>query len=164
MITNAPSMSVPLFKTFLVTSLGIFISESDRLCYTKTKTTLFKAEFELAKKAYLKSIKTAVADGKIPKELVINWHQTGVNVVPASQWTQNWRSTITVAGAMSGQILPFQVLYEGKTERCHPSNSAFPEGFDIGIPLNHWLMHRQASDLSRISLFPMLWPLVRALN
>ena len=26
------------------------------------------------------------------------------------------RITITVAGTMSGQILPFQVLYEGKTE------------------------------------------------
>lgn len=55
-----------------------------RKASTKTKITLSKAEFELAKKAYLKNIKTAVADGKIRKELVINWDRTGVNVVPAS--------------------------------------------------------------------------------
>ena len=76
-----------------------------------------------------------------------------VNVVPASQWTQAERGssrvdvagigdkrqiTITVAGTMSGQVLPFQVLYEGKTERCHPSNSTFPEGFDIWHTPNHW--------------------------
>ena len=48
--------------------------------------------------------------------------------------------TITVAGTMSGQILPFQVLYEGKTERCHPSNSTFPEGFDV------WHTPNQCAD------------------
>ena len=32
--------------------------------------------------------KKAVKDGKIPPELAINWDQTGVNVVPSSQWTQ----------------------------------------------------------------------------
>ena len=52
-----------------------------------------KAEFVVAKEAYLKNIKTAVADGKIPKELVINWDQTGVNVVTASQWTQAERGS-----------------------------------------------------------------------
>ena len=45
--------------------------------------------------------------------------------------------TVTVAGALSGKLLPFQVLYEGKTERCHPS-TAFPEGFDIWHTPNHW--------------------------
>lgn len=55
---------------------------------SKTKISLSKSEFELAKKSYLKGIKKAVADAKIPAELEINWDQTGVNVVPASQWTQ----------------------------------------------------------------------------
>ena len=43
---------------------------------TKTKTSLSKSEFELAKKPYLKRIKKAVADAKIPAELVINWDQS----------------------------------------------------------------------------------------
>ena len=123
-----------------------------RKATTKTKTSLSKPEFELAKKTYLKKIKKAVVDGKIPPELVINWDQTGVNVVPASQWTQAEKGssrveiagvgdkrqiTVTVAGTLSGKLLPFQVLYEGKTEQCHPS-TAFPEGFDIWHTPNHW--------------------------
>ena len=123
-----------------------------RKATTKTKTSLWKSELELAKKSYLKRIKKAVADAKIPAELVINWDQTGVNVVPASQWTQEEKGSsrvevagvgdkrqimVTVAGTLSGKLLPFQVLYEGKTERCHPS-TAFPEGFDIWHTPNHW--------------------------
>ena len=119
---------------------------------TNTKTSLSKPEFELAKKTYLKKIKKAVVDGKIQPELVINWDQTGVNVVPASQWTQAEKGssrveiagvgdkrqiTVTVAGTLSGKLLPFQVLYESKTEQCHPS-TAFPEGFDIWHTPNHW--------------------------
>ena len=34
-------------------------------------------------------------------------------------------------------MLPFQVLYEGKTDRCHP-RSSFPEGFDVSHTPNHW--------------------------
>ena len=52
---------------------------------TKTKTSLSRSEFESAKKSYLKKIKRAVIDAKIPKELVINWDQTGINVIPSSQ-------------------------------------------------------------------------------
>ena len=33
-------------------------------------------------KLYLRQIKKAVKDGKIPPELVINWDQTGVNIFP----------------------------------------------------------------------------------
>ena len=123
-----------------------------RKATTKTKLSLSKPEFELAKKRYLKQIKRAVTDAKIPPPLIINWDQTGVNVVPASQWTQEEQGssrievagvgdkrqiTITVAGTLSGTLLPFQVLYEGKTERCHPSAN-FPEGFDIWHTPNHW--------------------------
>ena len=38
--------------------------------------------------------------------------------------------TVTVAGTLSGKLLPFQILYEGKTERCHQPTQ-FPERFDI---------------------------------
>ena len=73
-----------------------------RKASTKTKTSLTKVEFELVKKAYLKKIKNTVADGKIPNELVINWDQTGVNVVPASQWTQAERGSSRVEVAEVG--------------------------------------------------------------
>jgi hypothetical protein len=39
------------------------------------------------KDKYLKSIESKVEMYKIPSELVINWDQTGINIVPVSQWT-----------------------------------------------------------------------------
>ena len=71
-----------------------------------------------------------------------------MNGVPASQWTQEEKGfsrveiagvgdkrqiMVTVAGTLSGKLLPF----EGKTERFHPS-TAFPEWFDIWHTPNHW--------------------------
>ena len=82
---------------------------------------------------------------KIPSQLVINWDQAGVKLVPSSNWTleqqgaeqveiagQNDKCqvTATLAGTLSGELLPLQILYQGKTERCHPSQT-FPDGFDI---------------------------------
>lgn len=118
----------------------------------KCKLTLTDEAFEKAKKSYLKKIKRSVKDGKIPPELVINMDQTGIKVIPASEWTQEERGsarvevagigdkrqiTVTLAGTLSGRLLPFQVLYEGKTARCHPV-TAFPEGCDIWHTPNHW--------------------------
>ena len=93
-----------------------------------------------------------VADAKIPQELVINWDQTGVNVFPASWWTQEEKGssrvevdgvedqhqiTVTVAGTFCGKHLSLLMLYMGKTEWCHPS-TAFPKGFDIYVAHSHW--------------------------
>ena len=38
---------------------------------------------------------------------------------------------------MVGEMLPMQILYTGKTERCHPAYS-FPPDFDIFHTPNHW--------------------------
>ena len=38
---------------------------------------------------------------------------------------------------MSGDALPFQLIYEGKTSRCLPSYS-FPKGFDITCNPTQW--------------------------
>ena len=75
-----------------------------------------------------------------------------LNVVPSSQWTQAEKGattvkiaggsdmhqvTVSVPGTLSGKLLPFQILYEGKTEQCHPL-SQFPEGFDTWHTPDHW--------------------------
>ena len=38
---------------------------------------------------------------------------------------------------MEGEFLPPQLLYEGRTERCHPSFK-FPEDWDVWHLSNHW--------------------------
>ena len=72
--------------------LGLLIPQKDGLCEEKDNLkALTQDEFAAVKKQYLRQIKKAVKDGKIPPEPVINWDQTGVNVVPTSQWTQEER-------------------------------------------------------------------------
>ena len=96
-----------------------------RKATTKTRPALIREEFAAVKKQYLRQIKKTVKDGKIPPVLVINWDQTGVNVVPSSQWTQAEQGStrveiagagdkqqITLVGTLSGKLLPFQILYE----------------------------------------------------
>ena len=123
-----------------------------RKASTKTKSSLSEQEFLAAKAAYLGKIKRVVTDCKIPPQLIMNWDQSGVNVVPSSQWTlapsgstrveiagfgDKRQITLTIAGTLSGYILPFQILYEGKTEWCHPA-AQFPSGFDVWHTPNHW--------------------------
>ena len=45
--------------------------------------------------------------------------------------------TAMFAGTLSGEFLPIQVLYQGRTERVHP-RYRFAETFDIWHTPNHW--------------------------
>ena len=88
----------------------------------------------------------------IPSELVLNWDQTGIHLVPAPDWTMDSRGaqrveiahlgdkqqvTATFASSLSGVFLPMHILYAGKTDRCHPHYTMPPE-FDIWHTPNHW--------------------------
>ena len=45
--------------------------------------------------------------------------------------------TATFAASLSGSFLPFQLVYQGKTSKCHPSID-FPKGWHITHSSNHW--------------------------
>ena len=79
---------------------------------------------------------------EITPYLVINWDQTGIHYVPVSSWTMeiaglkqveiaggdNKRQiTVVFVGTLDGDFLPPQLIYQGKTPRCHP-NIALPVG------------------------------------
>ena len=91
-------------------------------------------------------------DDKIPLELVINLDQTGSKLVPASQWTladEGFRQvdvigvedkremTVLLAITLAGKLLPPQVLYTGKTTKCHPVVE-FPADWGVCHSPNHW--------------------------
>ena len=78
--------------------------------------------------------------------------EAGVKLVPSSNWTleqegaerveiaglsDKHQVTATLGGTLSGKLLPLQILHQGKTERCHPSQT-FTDGFYIWHTPNHW--------------------------
>lgn len=130
-----------------------------RMGYVKRKCTtscagkkLTPEEFEERKISFLSQISGLVAVHSIPADLIINSDQTGINLVPAGHWTLEQRGaqrveicgvgdkrqiTATFAATMSGLFLPMQLLYSGKTNRCHPKYT-FPPSFDVYHTPNHW--------------------------
>jgi len=67
-----------------------------------------------------------------------NWtlEQEGAERVEIAGLSDKHQVIATLAGALPGKVLSLQILYQGKTERCHPSQM-FPDGFDIWRTPNH---------------------------
>lgn len=110
------------------------------------------AHFEELKEAYPADIKAEVVMNDIHKELVFNWDQTGLHLVPTGQWTMNEAKakivpiansddkrqiTAVLATTMTGEYLSPQLLFKGKTPRCRPT-MAVPQGWDYWHSANHW--------------------------
>ena len=88
----------------------------------------------------------------IPKDLVINWDQTAIKFVPVSNWTQQVKGTkrveiastddkrqitATLTVTASGEMLPAQIIYVGKTPACLPSVE-FHKAWHITFTPNYW--------------------------
>ena len=88
----------------------------------------------------------------IPSDLIINWDQTGIQLVPTGDWTLNRADekiipihnsddkrqiTAVIAATMTGEYLPIQLIYKGKTDWCHPKTT-FPDDWNIFHSVNHW--------------------------
>ena len=89
---------------------------------------------------------------EIPIDLIFNWDQTGLNLVPVSSWTMEAKGSKRVAiqgltdkrqitgvfcGTLLGEFLPIQLIYASKTPRCIPPYS-FPTDWQISHTPNHW--------------------------
>lgn len=127
-----------------------------RMGYVKRKCSnagkISVTRFAELQEVFLADIKAQVLMNDIPDELVINWDQTALPLVPTGEWTMHRAGekmipiaksddkrqiTAVFAASMTGEYLAPQLIYKGKTERCHPQVS-FPEGWDIWHTENHW--------------------------
>lgn len=119
---------------------------------TTAKSKLSVENFAAKKKEFLDDVVTTVEMEEIPPELILNWDQTGIRLVPSSSWTMEQRGvkrvemvgqndkrliTAVFCGSIQGDFLPVQVIYKGKTVRCHP-HFEFPPGWHITHSPNHW--------------------------
>ena len=123
-----------------------------RAATTQAKRQVTSSEFQKMKSRFLSQISYVVSAHKIPSQVVINWDQTPLEVAPSINWSMAEQGTqrvevaalndkrqvtSTVAVTLDGQFLPFQILYQGKTDRCHPMYT-YPHGFDVFHTPNHW--------------------------
>ena len=65
-----------------------------RINFVKRKASTAKSkhapeDFARLKKAFLDEVVAVVEMENIPPELILNWDQTGINLVPASAWTMD---------------------------------------------------------------------------
>ena len=61
--------------------------------------------------------------------------------------------TAVVCRTMDGKVLPFQLIYEGKTSACLPKCN-FPEGWHITCTSNHWSNEQKMKEYLDLNIFP----------
>ena len=119
---------------------------------TTAKSKQSDADFAMLKKSFLEDVFTTVTMEDVPPELILNWDQTGIKLVPSSNWTMAPKGsgrvemtgvtdkrqiTAVFCGTLVGDFLPVQLIYKGKTQRCHPCYD-FPPGWSITQSPKHW--------------------------
>ena len=127
-----------------------------RMKFTKrmgtTAAKVTPENFDELRLKFLQEIVDIVKMEEVPPQLVLNWDQMGLNLVPASTWTMERQGTKRVringfkdkqmitgvfCGNLIGEFLPMQLIYGGKTKRCHPTTQ-FPTDWDITHNTKHW--------------------------
>ena len=92
-------------------------------------------------------------------DLIINWDQTGMHYIPVSSWTMakegskrvemcgidDKRQITVFSCSMLGEFLPVQLIYQGKSNKCHPSFQFQPEWHITHSP-NHWSNENTMKD------------------
>ena len=118
-----------------------------------TKMREIPADFEIKKEAYVKVAAELIYEYQVPPQLVINGDETAVQLVSRANRTRNIRGakrvrmlgmgedkaqiTTTIFVTENGDVLPFQMIFEGKTDRCHPKH-AKPEDCLWTHTASHW--------------------------
>ena len=102
---------------------------------TTSVSKFVRTDFDVQKREFLTNVSTTVAMEKIPGELVLNWDQTGIRLVPSTTWTMERRDkhrvemagindkrqiTAVFCSSATGDFLPIHLIYQGKSARCHP--------------------------------------------
>ena len=105
-----------------------------------------------AKLQFQRKIKQIQTWHNIPDELILNFDQTPLSYICSPNHTLHFRGaknvplvsrgktkqiTGTFTCTKSGLFLSMQLIYEGKTDRCHSRDTEFPDGFNVMHSENH---------------------------
>jgi hypothetical protein len=149
-----------------------------RRTVTTTRPIVTEALWIEMQTLFLNDICTLVKKYNIPDELIINVDQTPSKYVPTSSVTMAEKNskhvakqgaddkraiTMTLAETLSGDILPFQLIYTGKTTRSLPAVE-FPEGFLLGFNKSHWSNEEETLRLLKQVISPYISKMKRKLK
>ena len=103
-------------------------------------------------------------------ELILNWDYTPINIVLGSSWTMAQKGakriemvalhdkrqiTAVVCGTLSGNLLPLQLIYTGKTTACL-SKVQFPEDWLLSYTHNHWSNEEKTKEYLQAVIIPYI--------
>ena len=126
------------------------------------------ANFEAIKEQFLLDIKAVMEIEDIPPELVFNWDQTAISIVPGSSWTMELKGakrveiagisdkrqiTAVLCGTLAGGFLPPQLIYQGKTSACLPRHD-FPSDWHVTCTPNHWSNEEKMKEYIKKIIIP----------
>ena len=133
--------------------MGKIFTRKDELRKAATKKPKFtSANFEELKTQFLIDFKAVVTLEDVPEDMIVNWDRTAIKCIPLFNWTMaqegsNWvkvvgiegkrQITATFAVSLSSSFLPVQMVYDGKTSKCHPPIN-FPKGWHATHTPTHW--------------------------
>ena len=119
---------------------------------TTGKRTMNPSLYEELCFTWKKKIDELVFENKMHRSLVLNFCQTPLGFTSPSKVTfteknsqnvpiANIDDKHTITGtftvSLDDQFLPIQLIYTGKSDKCHP-RIKFPDGFGITHSPNHW--------------------------
>jgi hypothetical protein len=123
-----------------------------RKATTKMRETV-PLHFETKKESYLRVGGQILALHDIPLALIINVDETGAQLINVAKRTlakkgskrvrlvgigkDKAQVTVTLAVTAAGGVLPYQIIYKGKTDACHPKRSV-PPGCIVTHTMSHW--------------------------
>ena len=128
--------------------------EGKKLCRRKATTEKMLVNPGLLKEANLhfqRQIKQMEEWHQIPDYLIINFDQIPLSYVCSPRHTLHFKGVKSVP---LGILLPMQLIYQGKTNRCHPAGIEFPEGFNIIHAKNHWSNEDKVIEHLESIIFP----------
>ena len=128
------------------------------------------ANFEAVKEQFIININAVIEMEDIPQQLVFNWDQTGISIVPGSSWTMDVKGskrmeivgmgdkrqiTAVFCGTLSGEFLPPQIIYQGKTPACLPRYK-YPSDWDVTYTPNHWSNEEKMREYIKHIIVPFV--------
>ena len=118
-----------------------------------SRSIITRSSWEEINTQYLHDIASVVRTYNIPDEMILNADQTPSKYVPTTNVTMAEQGTahipvrgggdkraitVTVIQKLSGKMLPFQIIYTGKTERCLPKNPTGNKNFIFSYNEKYW--------------------------